>query len=264
MKIRVHKGLILLAIIAIALNFGEQFFIVFLLALAHEMGHVATAAVLGVGVKRIHFTPLGMTAVLVDFEKLRTLIKAVILIAGPFVNLALIPIFYIMNRPFLWQANLILFIFNMLPIYPLDGGRLLSTVLSKKIGMISANTFLMITGRFFIGLIFIFGFIQVILFPFNISLICLGVYLKKAATQHYKEISTALYTIILQGEKAQGILPIKLILVDEGYPTVKVINRLHHESFHIVYTMKDGEVINILDEKEIVKEFLGDTLDEKG
>ena len=56
--------------------------------------------------------------------------KIFILIAGPFVNLIFIIIFFLRGKEELVYINMFIFLFNMMPIYPLDGGKIVENVLN--------------------------------------------------------------------------------------------------------------------------------------
>lgn len=56
--------------------------------------------------------------------------KLIIALAGPLVNLAFIVLFFVFYpNIILIYINILIFIFNMIPIYPLDGGRILKYIL---------------------------------------------------------------------------------------------------------------------------------------
>ena len=76
--------------------------------------------------------------------------KAIIAFAGPFVNLVIMAISIILYKTteiseiagisieLLIYSNLLIFIFNMLPIYPLDGGQILKEIVHIKYGLFTA------------------------------------------------------------------------------------------------------------------------------
>lgn len=170
----------------IALNFLGQFFIFILMALAHEMGHMSVAFFFGERPKKIFLTLLGPIGFIENFENLPNNKKTPILIAGPLVSLVLIFIFR--NYATFMRINFIILLFNMLPIYPLDGGQLLFLAMSKKMGILNANDFLFKIAKICLYAMFCLGLIQIILFPFNPSLIILSLYLNKKQKEHYRKI----------------------------------------------------------------------------
>lgn len=99
--------------------------------LIHEMSHAIAGILLGLKLKRIEIMPFGFK---ISFWQNRNKMKKILVtLAGPLVNLIIMTVAII----FKWNtnvvyANLIIAIFNLIPIYPLDGGRLLKTILSFK------------------------------------------------------------------------------------------------------------------------------------
>ena len=95
-------------------------------------------------------------------EKKFEIIKIIIALAGPFANIFIIIFTKLLsiNDEIITYSNLLIALFNLLPIYPLDGGRILKSllVLNKKdaesyINKIS-NIFLFITTFLFSILIY--------------------------------------------------------------------------------------------------------------
>ncbi len=67
--------------------------------------------------------------------------KLIIASAGPLVNVIFGIIFYILKNETLTYINILIFIFNMLPIYPLDGGRIIKEIVSIFFGRKKALKF---------------------------------------------------------------------------------------------------------------------------
>lgn len=134
----------------------EVVFIVLLFAsvLLHEFGHIFAARHYGIGTPDVLLTPIGGIARIASLPK-RPSQELVIALAGPLVTLAIVlaltgafvvgggrslPIGSgFLDLP-LWSAllytNVILLLFNMIPAFPMDGGRVLRALLAMRLGLV--------------------------------------------------------------------------------------------------------------------------------
>ena len=120
--------------------------LLFTLVLLHELGHSLVAQRAGICVRDITIWPLGGLARLEgSTDAPKTELK--IALAGPCVNLvlalAVLP-FWLYMKPFfltdfLLIANAALGIFNLMPAFPLDGGRVLRALLGFKMPFLQAT-----------------------------------------------------------------------------------------------------------------------------
>jgi Zn-dependent protease len=130
----------------------------------HELGHSLTARRYGVQVPRILLLPIGGMA---EFDRIPRKPSAELLItlAGPAVNYLLV----LLILPFcwrhllgvvetpdysaadlllqLWWANLIMGTFNLLPVFPMDGGRIFRAVLAYRLPYLRATWWAATVGR---------------------------------------------------------------------------------------------------------------------
>lgn len=104
----------------------------------HEIAHAIVAGLCGQPLRAIELTPLGATLRVDDPDKLSFMKRFFVLAAGPLASwfMCIISIWFVQNTDIsyelcrlLFMANLSILLINILPAYPLDGGRLLALVL---------------------------------------------------------------------------------------------------------------------------------------
>lgn len=100
---------------------------IFIAVLGHELGHALTAKKLGYGSYGINIGFFAGTAQ-VD-SNMHPIDNIKVVTAGPLVNLALGLLTINFGLEHFTYVNLFLFIFNILPVYPMDGGHLLKDIL---------------------------------------------------------------------------------------------------------------------------------------
>lgn len=111
----------------------------FTIVLIHEIGHVVAALLVGVTVKSVQLLPFGGVAVIEDHGRLTASREIGIALAGPLQNGIMIVMALGLqqagygNQEFLVyfiNANAIIALFNLLPVLPLDGGKVLQATVS--------------------------------------------------------------------------------------------------------------------------------------
>lgn len=119
--------------------------VAFASVILHELGHAVVARRLGVRIKEIELHFFGGAAKMIDMPR-RPEDEVAIAAAGPAVSFALAVVAYALLRatgfePLLWVAlvNVGIAVFNLLPALPMDGGRILRALLSRRLGHLLAT-----------------------------------------------------------------------------------------------------------------------------
>jgi Zn-dependent protease len=131
--------------------------LLFLCVLLHEYGHALTARRYGIRTRHITLLPIGGLALLESMPK-DPRQEIVVALAGPAVNVVIAAGLFLLlavaggpggflnlelGRSGIVQtllaANVLLAVFNMLPAFPMDGGRVLRAVLSLRMGRLRAT-----------------------------------------------------------------------------------------------------------------------------
>ena len=172
--------------------------LLFACVVAHEFGHIFTARAFGVSTPDVTLLPIGGVARLERIPE-EPYEEFLVAIAGPLVNvaiaIALIMLaggrvnagdLYAVESPHtsmidrLAAVNLFLAIFNMIPAFPMDGGRVLRAILAARMGYVRATEIAAFIGQ---GFAFALGFIGLFFNPLLIF-IAIFVYLAASSEAH--------------------------------------------------------------------------------
>jgi len=172
--------------------------LLFACVVAHEFGHIFTARAFGVSTPDVTLLPIGGVARLERIPE-QPYEEFLVAIAGPLVNVAIAfalillagahvdaADLYAVERPTttmvdrLAAVNLFLAVFNMIPAFPMDGGRVLRAILAARMGYVRATELAALIGQ---GVAFALGFIGLFSNPLLIF-IAIFVYLAAASEAH--------------------------------------------------------------------------------
>lgn len=212
-RVSIHWTFWLLPLFVLLSGFGSVgawFNVAVLLAVfgcvaLHELGHAAAARLFGIGTRDIVLYPLGGVASLERMPR-NPLQEIVIALAGPAVNVVIalgLGGLLVMNSlsptsltevgyaalfvdRLLW-ANVILVAFNMLPAFPMDGGRVLRAFLAFFLPRVRATEIAVSIGTVFavlFGAIGLLSFMGVIHGPPMLLILAVFLFLTGQAEQH--------------------------------------------------------------------------------
>jgi len=240
---------------------------VFLCVVLHELGHALTAKHFRINTKKITLLPIGGMA---SLEKLPESPKEelLVVIAGPLVNVIialllffLIPVkelfrlnftetfemlmsFSLQNFLFLlFIVNLGLVVFNLIPAFPMDGGRILRAILTIKLGRLKATQLSAGIGQF-IAVIFLF--IGLIANPFLIFIalfIFLGAYGENQMVQHLA---------LLKGHTIGEAMMINITTFKPDDPLDLVVNKIISGTENNFVVEKDHSIKGLLYHQDII------------
>lgn len=156
MRFRIDLKIFIFLILFYLTNQIEIYTLIMCFAIVHELGHLLTGIILGFKPNKIELTPFGLSigfkVNLKDYNKKIKRANAIeekriiIAMAGPVVNLLIIFIIDKLNidiyeKIMIIYSNLLLVLFNTLPILPLDGGRILKGILHIYLGKNKAEKY---------------------------------------------------------------------------------------------------------------------------
>lgn len=223
----------------------------------HEIGHTWVALRRGLKIRSITLMILGGVAEMEDLgsdpgDELR------IAIMGPLVSIVLgVGLLALGTLParmlpdirlfalYLGQINIVLAVFNLLPAFPSDGGRVLRALLAKKSGPLRATKTATTIGQSFAIALAIFGVLSG-----NIFMVLIAFFLYISAGQEYQ---TSLLSATLSGLSV-GDLMTKDVVTVSAYFSVSQLLALMYDEKHTGYpVVKDGVVVGCVTMEDVRK-----------
>ncbi|MEM9821041.1 MAG: site-2 protease family protein [Bacteroidota bacterium] len=255
-----------------ALNWIElcwlAFFIltIFVCVVLHEFGHALTARYYGVETKDIILSPIGGIARLSRLPE-KPLQEFFVALAGPLVNfgIAILLSVYFLFFPFsdlqllivqkdprafvpvLVGLNVLLGGFNLLPAFPLDGGRIFRALLSIRLGRIRATKFAVIIGQLIAVACFYVAYVRS-----DFVLAFFGLFVIYMATHEYRNVKL---TAILAEGKISEIMhaPIKELRKSQQLDLVFDYFKRGLGRNFLIFDDEEDTVIGVLPEASIIK-----------
>lgn len=187
---------------SLAASFGSMLYIIllFTIVVLHELGHSLTAKHFGIDTRQITLLPIGGVAQLERMPE-KPVQELLISIAGPAVNvvlaLALLVLSYfvssfgtvssiaLISSEFIFKlvgVNVALAVFNLIPAFPMDGGRVLRAILALRGSYLLATKNALNVSKVFAVL---FGIIGIFSNPF---LIIIAIFVWIAGSQEYEMV----------------------------------------------------------------------------
>ncbi|MBO5397572.1 MAG: M50 family metallopeptidase [Clostridia bacterium] len=194
MKIEIDLRVILLMIVFLFTSQIDIYVIFIFFVFLHELAHILVGLALGFKVSSISMNIFGFSAQLYAYKSKKSFIRIITYLAGPIFNLICAIVFYFskLENEFalkLIYTNLLLFVFNLFPILPLDGGKILKEVLKNFIGNKNASVVMNAVTKVFLIMISAIYSVAILKIK-NFAILFLIIYLWYLYSIEEKKLST--------------------------------------------------------------------------
>ncbi len=227
-------------------------------AVIHELGHSLVASSLGYTLNKITLMPFG-AVISGESVEVNAKDQIKIAIAGPLVSLAVavlfIAIWWVFPETYAFtetavSANLALCIINLLPVFPLDGGRIVFSLFSKSLGEKKAKKICKITGIVFSAILFSLFVFSLFLSP-NVSLLFFSAFTLFGAINKDKENVYVRLPVILMPSRLKHGARVNRFAVDSSIKVKKLVGLLDASAVNEAIVYKDGKKIALLEQEKL-------------
>lgn len=258
-KIRFSLILILLCI-AILYFDGFIYFAEYALVVAlHELAHFVTAKKLGYKLSNFYLMPYGV-CLNYDNNVFAGNDEIIISLAGPFLNYLLcvlcVALWWLFPETYYYLdyfcfCNLVLGTFNMLPCFPLDGGRAFTCMLSKTFERSKASKMTLVCN-YVISSVLVVAFVISLFFEPNFSFLFVAIFLfcgcintNKYSNYTYISLGTNRDRIFEKGSK------VNIFAIKSNVKLFKIMAKFSKYRFNIVYVVLSNGAVKVLSENNI-------------
>ena len=271
--IELHITFILLIVAVLGLSiYYNQFYsfilivFLFVFVLFHELAHSVVARRYGIKVRKIILYPIGGVSEIEEIPE-NPHIEWRMAFAGPATSLVMGAVLVAINflSPIklvfppspvvlstgnllldLGYLNLLLGAFNLLPAFPMDGGRVLRALLAERMKFTDATKYASYIGRFLGIAMAVFG----IVFPAYFLMIVVGVFVYVGASEEAEQtiVSTALASV-----RVKDVMQSEIGSVRPDQTLADAFEVMFKSRYHDALVEKDGVFQGVATWTEIIK-----------
>ncbi len=256
-KFPLHPTFLLLFLWFLVTGQISAFFIFVGVVLTHELGHYFVAKKLGYKLDSFFLAPYGVSLNYKD-KTFEGSDEFKIAVAGPIVNITMsiiavalwwiFPVLYGFTDIFVSQS-ILLALFNLLPAYPLDGGRIFISILSGRISRKKAMKIITIANLLF-SILFMGLFIYSCTYDYNptfalAACFMLGGLMQTKSESKYEKVN-------LFNRKIKPFSRPYTIVISYSNTLLQAMKKIEPNRFTIFYVVGDGQT-KLVDEKVVLR-----------
>lgn len=259
-------------LLSIAAGRFAELLTLFVLVFVHELGHVVAARAFGWTIREVKLLPFGGVAEVEEAGGMPSREEAIVALAGPLQNVWMGLVAWGLGQTGVWdaewtqgliQANAMIALFNLLPIHPLDGGKLLQCLLGS---MLAYHKALSWTIGISIALSLLLG-LSACAYPLwpgdriQLNLLTIAMFLIATNWTQRRHLPFLFIRFLMNRDRyaqrriAKGVNASPIIVRPEE-AVQSVLRLLLRDKIHLIYvTTRRGELLGVLPEYELLYGF---------
>ena len=233
----------------------------------HELSHLLAAKGIGLTCSHITVYPFGLNLKLKNTIIYNLSEEIILYLSGPLSNalMALIALFIGLKNEWVisfYYKNIALFIINILPILPLDGGMIMKKTLNYRFGYNGGNRVMKAVSSIFLSILMLFFFCLLYVGKFNPSMCIFSAFLLGNIFFSKEKYDTNLLKELLYARRKNDenkTKYAKLIGADEKTSYIEIAKKFcPHDKCFVFITDEESKIKEIKTKEEIINNLLKD------
>ncbi|MGO4271069.1 M50 family metallopeptidase [Paenibacillus sp. TAF58] len=241
------------------------------IVLVHELGHLAAAKGFGWRVREVQLLPFGGVLIVDELGTVPTREELIVSLAGPLQHVWMILVALLMKWvdgganswwDYFIEANLMIGLFNLIPVLPLDGGKVMQSLLGYLLSY--HNTILYTT---WISMILslamiVIAIIQLISGHLPLNILVIGIFLLVSNWYAYRQLPYHFFRFLMgRGNRMSRLLSrgtlAQPIVITRHRTMAETLKLFMREKYHLIYIVGEtGRIQAVLPEQQLVSGYL--------
>ena len=269
---RLHPLFLILMLFSVWTGYFAEVLTLFGVVTIHELGHVAAAKAYGWRIRRVQLLPFGGVAEMEESANVPAKEEMVVALCGPLQNAWMAAFALLMLEwgpgqsadywAYFLQANLMIGLFNLLPVLPLDGGKLVLGMLSYLLPYHKVLSAVLHTSLLLSLTMVIAALARYAAGGVHLNLLAIGLFLFFSNWYSIKHLPYQFFRFLVTREEScrkmqrAGRPPQMLVVPFDQEPT-QVLRRFKRERHHLLYIVdRTGDVLQVCPEDRLLRAYL--------
>ena len=268
LKVHIHPLLWLMIGISVITASFKTLILLMVIVFIHEMGHAISAHFFSWRIKSIMLLPFGGVAEVDEHGNRSLKQELIVVLSGPIQHFWLQGVAYLLyignvasvdDYQLFTFYNISILLFNLLPVWPLDGGKLLFILYSHFWSYKKAHSYMIYTS---IILLSLYVVVSLIYSPSHMNIWIITTFLIYSLYHEYKNRMYGCLRFLMERYygKQDTFKLLKPIIVDESELIYNVLLKFQRGCKHLIVVESNGLKITEMDENELLHAYFANKL----
>ncbi|MDQ0886163.1 stage IV sporulation protein FB [Paenibacillus sp. V4I9] len=241
------------------------------IVLVHEFGHLAAANGFGWRVREVQLLPFGGVLIVDELGTAPTREELIVSLAGPLQHVWMILVALLMKWvdvgasswwDYFIEANLMIGLFNLIPVMPLDGGKVMQSLLGYLLSYHNTILYTAWISMILSLAIIVIAIIQLISGHLPLNILVIGIFLLVSNWFAYRQLPYHFFRFLIgRGNRMSQLLSrgtlAQPIVITRHRTMAETLKLFMREKYHLIYVVGEtGRIQAVLPEQQLVSGYL--------